>query len=174
MSILRLPVIILLRVFFYLDVSSLRKTAEVCQTFFKCTEMIAAANLDLSSEWRTLETVPVSSVTSFAFRVFEKLSLRYCVKVTSFEFLAKFNKLTLVDLYGANVRDCHLDALSTSLQLVAIDLGYCRKLTSTGLRDFLRTQASLRGIGLASCGVNGDAVKDEVLGNNIKQLINNK
>lgn len=82
MSILRLPVIILLRVFFYLDVSSLRKTAEVCQTFFKCTEMIAAANLDLSSEWRTLETVPVSSVTSFAFRVFEKLSLRYCVKVS--------------------------------------------------------------------------------------------
>lgn len=163
MDLLRLPLIALLRVFFYLDVASIMKTAKVCRKFRKCCKMMVAASLDLDlrSEWRTLETFP-KSCSRFTSRLCTKISLRWCTRVKKFDFMTSFDRLTIVDLYGTNVKDCQLNAICTSVKLTAINLGYCRKITPIGLRDFIHTQVSLRGLGLACCGVNGDAVNDEV------------
>lgn len=161
MHIFNLPIIFLLQVFLYLDEESQKKFSKVCKRFAKCWKMIVGRFLDFSSEWRTLEKFPLTC-TEFACHVSTKLSFRYCTKVKSFDFLPRLHLLKVIDLYGTNVRDLELNCISKKIQLTAINLGYCRKLTPDGIRDFLRTQVSLRGIGLASCGFEGSAVTNEV------------
>ena len=68
-------------------------------------------------------------------------------------------------LFGTNIRDHELLALSKRFHFLAVDFGFCKELTSHGLCSFFEEQTCLRAIGLASGGspwITFHAVNNEV------------
>ena len=165
----QLPVVILLEILSYLSVADLTKTALVSKQFLGLCKLILRPRnglLDLSSTWqRTVENnAVIPSNALHAARVFEKVSLRYCTK-HSFRFLLNFRALRVLDLFGTNIRDHELLALSKRFHFLAVDFGFCKELTSHGLCSFFEEQTCLRAIGLASGGspwITFHAVNNEV------------
>ena len=165
----QLPVVILLKILSYLSVDDLTKTALVSKQFLGLCKLILSPRnglLDLSSTWQTpvenKAVIPSNALQ--AARVFEKVSLRYCTK-HSFRFLLNFRALRVLDLFGTNIRDHELLALSKRFHFLAVDLGFCKELTSHGLCSFFEEQTCLRAIGLASGGspwITFHAVNNEV------------
>ena len=133
----QLRVVILLEILSYLSVADLTKTALVSKHFLGLCKLILRPRnglLDLSSPWqRTVEknTVIPSNALQAA-RVCEKVSLHYCTK-HSFRFLLNFRALRLLDLFGTNIRDHELLAPSKQFHFLAVDLAFCKELTSHGL-----------------------------------------
>ena len=157
----QLRVVILLEILSYLSAADLNKTALVSKHFLGLCKLILRPRsglLDVSSPWpRTMEknkVIPSNALQ--AARVFEKVSLRYCTK-HSFQFLLNFRALRVLDVFGTNIRDHELLALSKLLHFLAVNLAFCKDLTSHGLW--------LRAIGLASGGspwITFHAVNNEV------------
>ena len=145
----QLPVVILLEILSYLSVADLTKTALVSKQFLGLCKLILRPRnglLDLSSTWqRTVENNAVIPSNALqAARVFEKVSLRYCTK-HSFRFLLNFRALRVLDLFGTNIRDHELLALSKRFHFLAVDFGFCKELTSHGLCSFFRRANLLEG-----------------------------
>ena len=165
----QLPVVILLEIISQLSVADLTKTALVSKQFLGLCKLILRPRnglLDLSLTWQTTvenkAVIPSNSLQ--AVRVFEKVSLRYYTK-HSFRFLLNFKALRALGLFGTNIRDNELLALSKRFHFLAVDLGFCKELTSHGLCSFFEEQPCLRAIGLASGGLSMDylhAVNNEV------------
>ena len=112
----QLRVVILLEILSYLSAADLNKTALVSKHFLGLCKLISRPRsglLDVSSPWpRTMEknkVIPSNALQ--AARVFEKVSLRYCTK-HSFRFLLNFRALRVLDVFGTNIRDHELLALS--------------------------------------------------------------
>ena len=99
----QLPVVILS----YLSVATLTKTALVSKQSFGLYKLIVRPRnglLDLSSTWQTTweNKAVIPSNALQASRVFEKVSLHYCIK-HSFRLLLNFRALRVLDLFGTNI-----------------------------------------------------------------------
>ena len=56
----------------------------------------------------------------------------------------------MLDLFGTNIRDHELLALSKRFHFLDVDLGFCKELTSHGLCSFFEEQPCLGAIGAHS------------------------
>ena len=134
------------------DMRNLMMVSRRSYFFMSCCRSIFKV-LDFGVCEERMLHIPVNGVWNNIQHV-QRLSLRNCVDVTNFSVLSELKQLLMIDLYGTNITNEEL----CSMGLVkGIDIGYCGKLSITGVTAFLTRQLRLRFIGLA-----GLAITDQV------------